>query len=165
VPHLTPAVAASLGIAIVHQHPALLPDLTVAENLRIAVPSEVLRGADGRRAAMQRLLDDVDCSAHLDARVSSLTVAQKHLVELAKALATSPRLLILDEPTAPLGQDSSTCCSSASGRPLPEEPPSSTSPTGSPRSASSPTASRCFATGSREERRTSPPSATTRSWR
>src|SRR6266550_1054318 len=43
VDRLTPAVAQELGIAIVHQHPALLPDMTVAENVRVAVTSEHLR--------------------------------------------------------------------------------------------------------------------------
>ena len=43
---------------------------------------------------------------HLEDRVETLSIAQKHLLELAKALAVEPRLLILDEPTAPLGQDS-----------------------------------------------------------
>ena len=55
---------------------------------------------------MRKLLDDVGSSVHLEDRVGSLSVAQKHLLELAKAFALSPTLLILDEPTAPLGQDS-----------------------------------------------------------
>jgi ribose transport system ATP-binding protein len=104
---LTPAVAQELGIAIVHQHPALLPDMTVAENFRVAVAPEHLRRRNPEpAAAMRSLLDDVDFLGHLDDRVSSLTVARRHLLELAKALAVSPRLLILDEPTAPLSQDS-----------------------------------------------------------
>ena len=45
-------------------------------------------------------------AAHLNDRVDSLSVAQKHLLELAKALVMKPKLLILDEPTAPLGQES-----------------------------------------------------------
>jgi ribose transport system ATP-binding protein len=104
---LTPAVAQELGIAIVHQHPALLPDMTVAENLRVAVaPEHLRRRSPDAATAMRSLLDDVDFLGHLDDRVSSLTVARRHLLELAKALAVSPRLLILDEPTAPLSQDS-----------------------------------------------------------
>ena len=104
---LNPASAARLGIAIVHQHPAVLPDLTVAENIRVAVPREILRAdADDETAAMRRMLDDVGSTAHLEDRVAGLSVAQKHLLELAKAMAVRPRLLILDEPTAPLGQDS-----------------------------------------------------------
>ncbi len=106
VPELDPATAARLGIAIVHQHPAVLPDLTVAENLRVAVPREFLQFADDEASAMRQLLADVGSTAHLEDRVGGLSVAQKHLLELAKALALRPKLLILDEPTAPLGQDS-----------------------------------------------------------
>jgi ribose transport system ATP-binding protein len=107
VGHLTPALAQALGIAIVHQHPALLPDMTVAENLRVAVPPEHLRRRDADPVnAMRALLDDVHFLGHLEDRVSSLSVARRHLLELGKALAVSPRLLILDEPTAPLSQDS-----------------------------------------------------------
>ena len=102
---LTPAKATDLGIAIVHQHPAVLPDLTVAENVLVAVPPNFLGDGD-HRAAMRSMLDRVGCTVHLEDRVSSLSIAQKHLLELAKVLAVKPRLLILDEPTAPLGQDS-----------------------------------------------------------
>ena len=107
VDHLTPAIAQELGIAIVHQHPALLPDMTVAENIRVAVGLEHLRRRDpDATKAMRSLLDDVHFLGHLEDRVSSLSVARRHLLELAKAFAVSPRLLILDEPTAPLSQDS-----------------------------------------------------------
>ena len=107
VDNLTPALAQDLGIAIVHQHPALLPDMTVAENIRVAVGLEHLRRRDpDLTKAMRSLLDDVHFLGHLEDRVSSLSVARRHLLELAKAFAVSPRLLILDEPTAPLSQDS-----------------------------------------------------------
>ena len=100
-------MAQDLGIAIVHQHPALLPDMTVAENIRVAVGLEHLRRRDPDvTKAMRSLLDDVHFLGHLEDRVSSLSVARRHLLELAKAFAVSPRLLILDEPTAPLSQDS-----------------------------------------------------------
>ena len=107
VENLTPALAQELGIAIVHQHPALLPDMTVAENFRVAVAEEHLRRRDQDISkAMRSLLDDVHFGGHLEDRVSSLSVARRHLLELAKAFAVSPKLLILDEPTAPLSQDS-----------------------------------------------------------
>jgi ribose transport system ATP-binding protein len=105
IDHLTPALATQLGIAIVHQHPAVLPDMTVAENIRVAVPARFLRSAGDEAASMRQMLADVGSTAHLEDRVGSLSVAQKHLLELAKAFALSPQLLILDEPTAPLGQD------------------------------------------------------------
>jgi len=106
IDHLTPALATQLGIAIVHQHPAVLPDMTVAENIRVAVPAEFLHSARGEASSMSKILADVGFTAHLEDRVGSLSVAQKHLLELAKALTLSPKLLILDEPTAPLGQES-----------------------------------------------------------
>ena len=105
VERLTPVTAAQLGIAIVHQHPALLPDLTVAENVRVALPNIVAPAGRQSRTAIRRILDDVGFKPHLDDRVDSLSVVDKHLLELAKALAVDPGVLILDEPTAPLDQE------------------------------------------------------------
>jgi ribose transport system ATP-binding protein len=104
-PPLTPRLAAARGIAIVHQHPAVLPDLTVLENLEVALPATALRGEGGRRAAAQRILERVGLEVDLQDRVENLTVAQRHLLEIGKAFAVEPSLLILDEPTAPLGDD------------------------------------------------------------
>ncbi len=102
---LTPALATELGIAIVHQHPAVLPDLTVEENLRVALPASVFAGRKVADTARE-LLDGVGLEVHLGDRVETMSVAQKHLLEVAKALAVRPALLVLDEPTAPLGKDS-----------------------------------------------------------
>jgi ribose transport system ATP-binding protein len=106
LPSLTPRLANSLGIAIVHQHPALLPDMTVAENIRLAVPAEHLAFAGDQEASMRALLDEVGMTVHLNDRANTLSIANQHLLEVAKALAVSPKLLILDEPTAPLGKES-----------------------------------------------------------
>ncbi len=57
------------------------------------------------KATARAMLDDVGLHVPLQARADSLTVAQKHLLEIAKALALKPRILILDEPTAALDQD------------------------------------------------------------
>lgn len=105
VPTLTAALATRLGIAIVHQHPAVLPDMTVAENIRIAVPAERLRATGDARGWMSDLLRRVGSDLRLQDRVDQLSVAQKQLLEVAKAIALEPRVLILDEPTAPLGTD------------------------------------------------------------
>jgi len=101
---LNPRSAAALGIAIVHQHPAVLPDLTVQENLQVALPASVFAGAPAATVA-RRMLDDVGLRVHLNDRVETLTLAEKHLLEIAKAFAIKPKLLVLDEPTAPLGAD------------------------------------------------------------
>ena len=106
VESLTPAQATTLGIAIVHQHPAVMPDMTVAENIRVAVHPDHLGGRKAAAATMRQVLDDVGSTAHLEDRVESLSVAQRHLLELAKAMLVKPAILILDEPTAPLGPES-----------------------------------------------------------
>ncbi len=102
MPPLTPSLAARNGIAIVHQHPAVLPDLTVLENLEVALPARLLKGGSPAAAA---ILERIGLRVDLQDRVESLTVAQRHLLEIAKAFAVEPALLILDEPTAPLGSE------------------------------------------------------------
>jgi ribose transport system ATP-binding protein len=97
---MTPEVAKSLGIAISYQHPAVLDDLSVLENLQVALPASALASQPA-----EQILATVGLDLPLRTRVDQLTVAQKHLLEIAKAMAIRPKLLILDEPTAPLDQD------------------------------------------------------------
>jgi ribose transport system ATP-binding protein len=102
---MSPDVAASLGIAISFQHPAVLDDLSVLENLRVALPASAFAGRPAQVAAAT-MLDAVGLHVPLRTRADALTVAQKHLLEIAKALAIKPKVLLLDEPTASLDQDS-----------------------------------------------------------
>ena len=90
------------GVSVVYQHPALAPDLTVLENLQLAAPS--LLGAAGAAAA-ERLLARVatdELRMPVGKRVAELSLAQRHVVEIARALVTRPKVLFLDEPTEPL---------------------------------------------------------------
>ena len=103
---LTPHQAAALGLAIVHQHPAVLPDLTIEENIRISVPDEMLQSEGSPAESMRKILDDFGFTVSIKDRVENLSIAQQHLLDLAKAFAVNPKVLILDEPTAPLGKES-----------------------------------------------------------
>jgi ribose transport system ATP-binding protein len=103
---MTPKLAASLGIGICFQHPAVLEDLSVLENLRVALPSSVFSERPAQAVA-QDILDSVGLDVPLRMRADGLTVAQKHLLEIAKSLALKPKVLILDEPTASLDQEAS----------------------------------------------------------
>jgi ribose transport system ATP-binding protein len=103
IPAMSPEVAANLGIAISFQHPAVLDDLSVIENFRVALPASVFAGRKAQDVARDAM-DAVGLHLPLRTRADALTVAEKHLLEIAKALAIKPKVLILDEPTASLDQ-------------------------------------------------------------
>jgi rhamnose transport system ATP-binding protein len=101
----TPAEARRLGIVAIHQHPALFPDLSVAENLALGVePGGLLSRVDWsrRRANAREALARVGADVAVDREARSLSLPEQQLVEMARALSVKARLLILDEPTASL---------------------------------------------------------------
>jgi rhamnose transport system ATP-binding protein len=105
MPRLDPSTARSLGIAVVHQQPALFPDLTVAENLSLGRDAGHAWRRVRWRAQQERalqLLARVGASIDPGRLVESLTMPEQQLVEIARALGADARLLILDEPTAAL---------------------------------------------------------------
>ncbi len=100
---LSPEKARELGIGAVYQEPSLVPFLTVLENMFLG---RELRHAPGvlKRNAMRRqareALDRVGVSVALGRDVSALSVAERQLVEIARALVLNARVLIFDEPSA-----------------------------------------------------------------
>ena len=97
-----PRVMREAGIAVVYQRPAVLPDLTVAENLALAVPPSLAPSAPATHSWASEHLAAVSSSIDVRRRVVELTAEERHLVEISKALANNPHVLILDEPTEPL---------------------------------------------------------------
>ena len=100
-----PIVAQKLGITLIHQEPISFPDLTVAENLvlgrqdggalsRVKWPG-IVREA---RALMDLLGVRIDVTQPM----RGLSIADQQMVEIARALASDSRVIIMDEPTAPL---------------------------------------------------------------
>jgi ribose transport system ATP-binding protein len=100
----TPRDAQNLGIAFVHQELALAPELTAAENIFLG-RHPATRGWVRWREIYGRA-GEILCELGHDIdprrRVAELSLAQQQLVEIARALAFQSRLIIMDEPTAPL---------------------------------------------------------------
>jgi rhamnose transport system ATP-binding protein len=105
VHHNSPAAARAMGIAAVYQQPALFPDLTVEENIALALENPGLwRRIDwrGRRRTARELLERTGAEIAPERTVSELSMPEQQLVEIAKAIGAHARILILDEPTASL---------------------------------------------------------------
>jgi len=102
----TPADAERLGISTIYQEFNLTQHMTIAENIFLGHLPKKAGRVDWStvRRRSRELLDSLDVGLDVDMLTGSLTVAQQQMVEIAKALNRNTRVLIMDEPSAVLGE-------------------------------------------------------------
>ena len=104
VDNMTPKRAQELGVAIIHQELNMCQHLTVAENMFLGRERRkgVMLSQKEMNAEAARVLRSLDIDLDPTTMVGSLQVSKQQMVEIAKALSTNARILIMDEPTSAL---------------------------------------------------------------
>ncbi|GAK59141.1 ABC transporter related protein [Candidatus Vecturithrix granuli] len=104
-PHLTPHSSIQEGIQVIYQDLSLFPNLTVAENIGIGQYMErgrTLIDAKKIRTTALEAMSKIGVSLHPDRVVEQLSIADRQIVAICRAIAINARLVIMDEPTASL---------------------------------------------------------------
>ena len=105
-----PADARPLGIAVIHQELEVLPELSVMENVLLGqLPTNRFGVVDWRAAARRAksVLESMGLDIPVKTRVATLSLAERRLIVIARALAVQARVLVMDEPTAALSETES----------------------------------------------------------
>ncbi len=101
---MTPALSKKLGIGVVYQEFNLVPELSVAENVFLG--QKLTKGFFINRKLMneeaKKLMDEFGIDVDVTEEVKNLTVAYQQLVEIAKTISSDVKVLVMDEPSAPL---------------------------------------------------------------
>ena len=94
------------GIAAIHQEASMFPELSVTENIYMGhhLVHPKTKKVDWKRmgAETQKLLNELELDINSSTLVKNLSVAQRHMVEIAKALSLQAKVMIMDEPTSAL---------------------------------------------------------------
>jgi ribose transport system ATP-binding protein len=102
----SPHEAQAAGIHVIYQELVLFPEMTVAQNIFINTqPRNRLRMIDtgAMKARAKALLEDLGAPIDVNEKVKRLSVADRQMVEIARALNSDAKLIVFDEPTAVLG--------------------------------------------------------------
>jgi ABC-type sugar transport system ATPase subunit len=102
-----PGVARKHGIGYVHQEPTLAPNMTGTENLFLGQEktySWIMADRKSMHLRAKKILEEIGISFDPQQKVSEMTMAEKEAVAISKAMLQRPKILILDEVTAPLDQ-------------------------------------------------------------
>lgn len=101
---MTPALAQNMGIGVIYQEFNLVPSLTIADNIFLG--DEIRKGIIRNKKMMlkksEELLKSLEIDIDPSMLISDLSVAYQQIVEIAKAVAKNVKVLIMDEPSAPL---------------------------------------------------------------
>ena len=102
----SPQISQKAGISAIHQEATMFPDLSIIENIfmghHIRNKSNGLLSWREMKDKTQSLLDKLELDILPDTKVRNLSVAQRHMVEIAKALSLNTKVVIMDEPTSAL---------------------------------------------------------------
>lgn len=100
----SPIIARQLGIAIVHQELAFCPNLSVAENLCLGDLPRRLGWVNREElfARARAMLREIEADFDVELPISQLTTGQEQLVQIAAAIGTNARVIVMDEPTSSL---------------------------------------------------------------
>ncbi|HEY7505967.1 MAG TPA: sugar ABC transporter ATP-binding protein, partial [Nitrososphaera sp.] len=104
----SPRSAQELGIAMIHQELALIPQMTVGQNIFLGreprTAWKMLVDTKKMYAAAQKILGRMDLDFAANALIADLSIAQRQMVEIARAISFQSRIIILDEPTSTLSE-------------------------------------------------------------
>src|SRR5208337_3766523 len=145
---LTPMEAIALGVQVIYQDFSVFPNLSVMENLALnmeLMDSRKLMNYRRARSIAARAVSLIGFDIDLDERVENLSVADRQLIAICRALLQNAKLIIMDEPTSALTKREVKALFAVIKGLQSGASPSSSSPTSSTRSSRFPSASRSSA--------------------
>jgi ribose transport system ATP-binding protein len=99
---MTPALSREQGVAVIYQEFSLVESLSVAQNVFLGEKGGVLVNYGNLKKRAAQIFTEMNVKIDPSAQVMKLSPAQKQAVEIAKAISCNARILIMDEPSAPL---------------------------------------------------------------
>lgn len=100
----TPVQSLRMGLSIIYQEFNLVESMTVGENIFLGRFKE-MKGMPGTHQKARELLEGINSSINTKTAVSDLSISEKQMVEIAKALSFNSKLIIMDEPSSSLTSD------------------------------------------------------------
>lgn len=104
-PKLNPVASIKQGVQVIYQDFSVFPNLTVAENIALGAQlvegNRIMRWKEARKLA-RRALDTIGIQMDLDEEVGRLSVSQKQIVAISRAILQDAKLIVMDEPTTAL---------------------------------------------------------------